>query len=572
METKRLVLAVALSVVLLLLWNKLFPPPQRPPPQAPAPAELSAPAQPTESRPADAQDETPEAPAVEALMASAVEKVVIENDLYEVVLTNRGGCTESWKLRQHTTSDGLPLELLPRFEGDHQLPLSIDLDDAALADELNRALFRVERSSLGRGGEKVVFNWSDGRGLSARKEFVFRQGDYLVDLKLDVIDRGRRLDARISLGPGFSAQESDESRSNYYYASQAVWNLGGEVTRLKRGKLTKQDDGFQGRLYWVGLEDQFFAALLLPGEDRARVRWRSAELLPSDPQAKEAKAQREPILSVSVPAAGAQLYVGPKQYKLLRRISAGPGISQGRELEKAVWFSSQGWLAWIVKHIYLGLLWIHDHIVGNYGMAIVLATMVLRTVLFPVNQYSMVAMKKSQLQMSRLQPKVKSIRNKYKKSKDAQSRAKMNQETMDLYKREGVNPMGGLTGCLPLLAQFPILIGFYNMLTVAVELRGAPFFGWIRDLSVPDPYWVTPLLMGATMFIQQRMAMSKVKDPQQLQQQRIMMFMPFMFMFICFQMPAGLVLYWFVNNVLGMGQQWLVNRQTGRLEAAAQKA
>ena len=121
--------------------------------------------------------------------------------------------------------------------------------------------------------------------------------------------------------------------------------------------------------------------------------------------------------------------------------------------------------------------------------------------------------------------------------------------------------MGGLTGCLPLLAQFPILIGFYNMLTVAVELRGAPFFGWIQDLSLKDPYYITPILMGVTMFVQQKMAMSKIKDPQQLQQQRMMLFMPIMFTVICVQMPSGLVLYWFVNNLLGIGQQWLVNRQ-----------
>jgi YidC/Oxa1 family membrane protein insertase len=183
----------------------------------------------------------------------------------------------------------------------------------------------------------------------------------------------------------------------------------------------------------------------------------------------------------------------------------------------------------------------------------------------------MVKMKKSQLQMQHLQPKIKSIKAKYKKSKDAQSRAKMNQETMELYRQEGINPMGGMAGCLPLLAQFPILIGFYNMLTVAVELRGAPFFGWIVDLSQKDPYWITPLLMGVTMFVQQKLAMTKIKDPQQLQQQRFMMFMPFMFTFICLQMPSGLVLYWFVNNVLGIGQQWLVNRQTGKLEAPARK-
>jgi YidC/Oxa1 family membrane protein insertase len=132
--------------------------------------------------------------------------------------------------------------------------------------------------------------------------------------------------------------------------------------------------------------------------------------------------------------------------------------------------------------------------------------------------------------------------------------------------------MGGITGCLPLVAQIPILMAFYFMLTVAVELRGAPFFGWIHDLSVADPIYITPLLMGATMFLQQKMAMSKVKDPVQQQQQKFMMIMPFVFTWICIQMPAGMVLYWFVNNVLGIGQQWLVNRHTTRLEAAEQKA
>ena len=205
-------------------------------------------------------------------------------------------------------------------------------------------------------------------------------------------------------------------------------------------------------------------------------------------------------------------------------------------------------------------------------MAIILSTFLLRVMLFPVNQYSMVSMKKTQLQMQRLQPKIKRIREKYKKQKDAESRGKMNQETMALYKKEGVNPMGGLNGCLPMLAQFPILIGFYNMLTVTIELRGAPFFGWITDLSQKDPYWITPLLMGATMFLQQRMAMSKVKDPVQAQQQRFMMIMPVVFTWICLQMPAGMVLYWFVNNLLGMGQQWLVNKKTSRLEEAGQKA
>jgi YidC/Oxa1 family membrane protein insertase len=380
---------------------------------------------------------------------------------------------------------------------------------------------------------------------------------------LDVLDRGRRLPARLSLGPGFSAQEARKGRSTYYYSSQAVWNVVGVgVDRTKPNKLDTIGS-VSGNLHWAGLEDQFFAALLLPRESPSQLSWRVENLTAIATTEDEANGDVPepaplPILAMTLDEDGGQLFVGPKQYRMLRGL--------GGELDKVVWFSSQAWLAWIVKMLYLALLWLHDNVAHNYGVAIVLATVALRIVLFPVNQYAMVNMKKQQLQMQKLQPKIKAIRNKYKKVKDATSRSKMNQETMEMYRREGVNPAGGLAGCLPLLAQFPILIGFYNMLTVSIELRGAPFFFWIQDLSLKDPTYITPLLMGATMFVQQKMAMSKIKDPQQLQQQRMMLFMPVMFTFICLNMPSGLVLYWFVNNLMAMGQQWLVNKHTSRLE------
>ena len=154
------------------------------------------------------------------------------------------------------------------------------------------------------------------------------------------------------------------------------------------------------------------------------------------------------------------------------------------------------------------------------------------------------------------------------KKKDPDARKKMNEEMMALYKKEGVNPMGGMAGCLPLLLQLPILWGMYTVLSGALELRGAPFLLWIRDLSIADPYYVTPLLMGATMFAQQMMAMTKAKDPQQKQQQRMMLFMPIMFTWFFLWLPSGLVLYWLVNNVLGIGQQWLINRQAAAQAAA----
>jgi YidC/Oxa1 family membrane protein insertase len=579
---KRLIIAIALSVVILVAFAWLAPKPERQPqPVASEPTTIEEPVE-TRSEPERlppvlldepdraARDAEQDAPVI---AAEREEEIRVDNGVFQVVFTNRGGRVRTWTLADYTTSDGAPLQLFPQFEETGHYPLSVDLDDAALTEELNNALYRVERERLfadgSAGGERIKFIWSDGRGLVVEKTFEFRQNDYLVDAWLDVIDRGRRLPARLTLGPAFAAQEPSSAHSNYYYESQGAWLVDGRVTRRKRGKL-EGEGGFSGSVYWAGLEDQYFTSLILPNDSPAQVRWKNLSLTPIPVKGEEVdeapEPRSEPVIAVSVTGGGAQLFIGPKKFGLLKEIGA------DRKLQEAVWFSSQDWLRAIVRFLFMCLVWIHDNVTQNWGLAIVMATVVLRLVLFPVNQYSMVNMKKTQLQMQKLQPKIKAIRNKYKKAKDAQSKGKMNQEMMELYKREGVNPMGGVTGCLPLLAQFPILIGFYNMLTVAVELRGAPFFGWIQDLSKQDPAYILPVLMAVTMLAQQKLAMSKIKDPQQLQQQRMMLFMPIVFGFICLQMPSGLVLYWFVNNLLGMGQQWLVNRHALRLEAAEQKA
>ena len=566
---KRLILAVAISVLIYATFMWIMSPPTA----LPAPTQGAAPGPTGSASLASVSEPEPVAPApsetsIPAVAAGAEQSIEIDNGAFRAVFTNRGARATSWALRGYGAESGF-LEVVRTYAEGPGRYLAFDLDDPELALGVERALFHVEREVVPEeqglpNGERVRFIFSDGRGLEARRELVFRRGSYLVEIEQEVRENGKVRPSRVSLGPGFTA---GGALSNYYYESQALWNLGGTVSRSAAGKL--DDSGrFGGPVRWAGLEDQYFAALLVPGGTPGEVTWVHTQVtrLPA-PTATSEKAQKpvsRPTISVSVPEGGLRLFVGPKRYGLLRDL--------GDDLDKAIWFSSMEWLQPIVKYLFLCLIWIHDHVVSNWGWAIVLATVALRIFLFPVNQYSMISMKKTQLQMQKLQPKVKAIRARYTKKKDAQARAKMNQEMMDLYKAEGVNPMGGLSGCLPLLAQFPILIGFYNMLTVAVELRGAPFFGWIRDLSVQDPFWITPILMTATMFFQQKMAMSRVKDPQQLQQQRIMLFMPVMFGVICLQMPSGLVLYWFVNNLLGIGQQWLVNRHSSRLEAALEKA
>jgi YidC/Oxa1 family membrane protein insertase len=569
---KRLILAAVLSIAIMLAWSWLFQPP--PPPPAPLPVEPSqAEPVPVEQAAKALEDEEPaaaEAPAGAPIEAAAVESITLSTDLYEVVLSNEGARAVSWKLREYTTHDGAPLELIPRYVGTEPQMLGLLLDDASIEARLGEARYTHERETVaaehGLGaGERIRFAWSDGERLVARKTLTFRDGSYFVGVSVEVEEGGRRLPALLALGPGFGAQEPIQ-RSTYYYSSSTVWNRGGAVERLQPKETGTEAGAFTADVRWAGLEDQYFAALVLPGEGSETVTWRPfpdlRQVLPDGTPAEETAPA--PLLGVTPTGDDALLFVGPKKFTLLREM--------GHDLDKVVWFSSYAVLAWIARFIFLALLWIHDHTIPNYGLAIVLSTFLLRLLLFPVNQYSMVSMKKTQLQMTRLQPKIKAIRSKFAKKKDAESRGQMNQELMDLYRREGVNPAGGLAGCLPLLAQLPILIAFYNMLTEVIELRGAPFFGWIRDLSRADPAYVLPILMGVTMFLQQRMAMTKITDPVQQQQQKIMMVMPLVFTVICLQMPSGMVLYWFVNNLLGMGQQWLVNRHTARLEAAAQKA
>jgi YidC/Oxa1 family membrane protein insertase len=570
---KRALVAIALSFAALLGWYWLFPPQSSRP--APMPIETSAPAAapavpaqlPAPSSIASAPEN---AAAALSVAAEKPETVRVETDLFEILLTNKGGRAASWRLKEYKDSAGLPVELVPAYaERDDTMSLAVDLDDAALAKIVNAALFRVERapSASDAQAETIRFTWADGKGIEAEKVLVFRKNDYLVDLTARVSDRGRPVPVRIALGPGFEGRDPSGPGGTLHYAGQAAIDVGGVVTRTSRGRL-KQDVVVpeSGMLRWAGLEEQFFAALVLPAGGKAGVVLRQVAVVPTRPVdaaggAREPKPEPQLVVAVGVPPEGAQLFVGPKKFTLLRRL--------GRDLDAVVWFSSYSLIYWPAKYLFLALLWIHDSVAPNYGLAIILATVALRLVFFPLNQFSMVRMRKMQTEMQRIQPKINAIKAKYKKMKDAQARGKMNEETMALYRKEGVNPMGGMSGCLPMLVQFPILIAFYNMLTVAVELRGAPFVGWIGDLTLKDPFYVTPILMGATMFLQQKMTTTQGGDPMQ---QRMMLMMPVVFTVMFLNLPSGLVLYWFVNNLLGIGQQWLVNRHIGRLDAASTKA
>ena len=247
--------------------------------------------------------------------------------------------------------------------------------------------------------------------------------------------------------------------------------------------------------------------------------------------------------SVRPASAGGRLrfFAGPKDFNVLTETD--------QDLSRAIDFGMFGWL---VVSLLRALKWVNSYI-GNYGWSIIALTVIINLVMFPLRHKSVVSMRK----MQEIQPEVKAIQDRYSKLKmNDPARQKMNVELMNLYRERGVNPA---SGCVPMLLTLPVLFAFYAMLSVAIELRGAPFVGWIKDLSTYDPWFVTPILMGATQFVQQRMTPA-TGDPTQ---QRIMMFMPLIFMTMFIWAPSGLVLYWTVSNLWAIGQQVITNRMIG---------
>ena len=387
--------------------------------------------------------------------------------------------------------------------------------------------------------------------------------------------------AKLRLGPSIGTPSADDLASRYYRGGTAVADFGDGAKRFYPQKTTaplKINDG----AHWIGIEEQYFAAVFLApgGLDGSEITPVVVpEAAPAQPASGAQGASpgktavpppaKGPVLmthlAVGVPTDRAyELYIGPKDFYLLGSLHPSLGELVNFTPGVPVLGPIIGALA---KILYAARLWLHSYI-GNYGVAIIILTTFIKIAFYPITQRTMVKMRAVQQQMQKVQPKIKAIREKYRKVRDAAGRAKMNEEIMGLYKREGINPMASLGGCLPLLLQLPILYGFYSVLTVSIELRQAPFFGWIADLSARDPFYITPVLMGVSMFVQQKMATVNVTDPQQRAQQRMMLIMPVIFTWTFLNLPSGLVIYWFVNNILGIVQQVLINRQARAVETA----
>ena len=534
---KRIFLAVVISIAILATWGivvpKLFPQFAKQPASAQRAVRSAETATTTTTSPTTTAPAPELQPAVVHLTtatpvaAAKAELSVVEEPHFIATFSNRGAELVSFKLKDYRAQDGSPLELVKaRDASRNDYPFSIEARDTNLSRRVDTALYAVTQRTE-KGATVLDYRYSDG-AISVAKTFRITS-DYPFDFSISVTPA---VPYRVVIGPGIRTLAAEERDSQFIVTGNAVVQIDDKLKVINREK----GDRFNvyDNAQFVGIEDNYFLTALRPAKSGAAIIQR-AEF--PDPAKKESRKDLYAGLNAASDGTVAgSAFFGPKQTKILEKYNYASTLQ----------FGFFGFIGRLLLEV---LIWING-ITHNYGWAIIVLTILIKVVLYPLQHKSIVSMKK----MQRVQPKVESIKNKYKKAKsDAEQRQKMNVEMMKLYQQEGINPMGG---CLPIALQLPILWGFYGILSRAIELRGAPFALWIHDLATKDPLYITPILMTATMFIQQMITPTTV-DPAQ---RRMFMIMPLVFGWIFKEFPSGLVLYWLVQNILTIVQQLIMNK------------
>ena len=550
---KRTILAFALSFLVLILWSFLFNPSKDQvskkgeTPETVAPRTVSQSPE-TASAPHAAISKAPEKTEIKLAPETDEKEVVVDTPLYRAVFTNAGPTIKSFKLKEYRESvePDSPLIELINLQQDKADFLIISFDGAS-ASQLEKTIYQVEHQKIrlesDSSPKNLVFHSSTSGGISISQTYRFYPDQYRIDLHVDVINQSGE-----TVTGAFVADIKalpPEGKQSYYSYVGIVLLLDDKLEEVKIKKESEPKD-LAGRIGWMAYEDDFFISAVIPDQpSKASFKGR---LLPSgilEGTHMPPSISLHPSERVS---SSYTLYLGPRELGILKQL--------GKNLERAISF---GWTDIIAKPL-LYLLRFFNQYINNYGVSIILLTILIKILFWPLTHKSYKSMK----EMQKLQPRMAKIREKYKNNK-----AQLNKEMMGLYKTYKVNPMGG---CLPMIIQLPVFFALFRILGSAIELRQAPFMLWIKDLSAPDrlfnfpfsipfmepPYGipVLTLLMGASMFLQQKMTPTP-GDPMQA---KIMMFLPLIFTFMFINFPSGLVLYWFVNNILSIGQQYRIHR------------
>jgi YidC/Oxa1 family membrane protein insertase len=573
----RILVASLLSFGVIILWAKYFgPKPPIQPSQSNRPA-VTAPATPgpatspaANTSPAAAQIVAPAKPVNIATAKSDSQErtIVVENSLYRVEISNRGAVVKSWQLKNYK-DDAKPQRVLDVVHPDASQqaggwPFALVLDDAQLEAQANSALYVAgiphpgapQRDIPGyvagvpdgplEAPAELQLTWSDGH-LEVTKHFHFDH-TYVLRVETSVKLNGNPIKAGLGWLGGFG--DLTVTNPAPVETVQTYYSEGGKISTFLHKKLDGLDKWgpglWQGGKDFVGIEDRYFTAAFLPPNGAApgtlETRyWKASRTV----KAADGQEALEPVPQVAAAAAtqplALRVYVGPKDYDDLKKMNP--------PLHGLISF---GWLEFIAEPLFHGLKWLHNYI-PNWGWAIVVLTLVINMLLFPLR----ISSYKTTLKMQRVGPEIKAIQEKYKKySMRDPRKAEMNKEVMAIYSREGINPVGG---CFQMFLQMPVWFGLNTALRYAIEMRHAPWL-WVTDLSSKDPYYILPLLMGLSMYLVSKMTPMTATDPQQ---QAMMKIMPITMagIFMISPISSGLAVYILTSSVVGIAQQWYLNRK-----------
>lgn len=545
METRLLIFFVLMGLI-LLGTQYFYKAPPAPPAKTAAPAspssdpkaaEQQAAAQPTVGQAAAQTAPKPQAEAAPGDMPGRVqadkeELTTIETNVYRVTFSNKGAVVKNWVLKDYKDHEGKPLDLVnPRALGKVPSPFSV-VPKNQLPTDPNTALFKTTASD---DRLSVDFEFSDGRAVS-KKSFHFGPNSYLVEVSSEISQNGVLVPHELAWQGGFGDQTVSTAAADehaVYYDTKLQTK---DAKEAKNGPVS-----FSGQMSFEGMEDKFFAVVFLPSTHASSQTTVYSNTVPGAAGADEQRA------GVAIGGEGVNigaLFVGPKDSDLLKKVD--PRLDQ---------LIDWGWFKILAEPLFLALQWTADHVVHNYGWAIVLVTITINILLSPLSFQQI----KSSRKMQQIKPQLDALNAKYKGIKMNDPRkAEQNQEMMDLYKREGVNPMGG---CLPMLIQFPFLLAFYKVLSISIAMRGASWL-WVHDLSQPETIAirVLPVLLVITQFLTQKMTPAPGVDPSQ---QKMMMITPLIFGYIFYFLSSGLVLYYLTSNFVAIARQMILNRISG---------
>ena len=559
---KKTILAVVLSLAVLLIYQMFFAPPVK---------KQTVPAQESKQVSKDTAAITPATPLTTAAPKFAAKKtatkkeaapkdIKVETENYTAIFSTRGAALKSFQLKGYQkectkcTADIYPviknsltgtkqpanlknkepIELVVVKEG-MPYPLAITFPESApeiTADSVYDADVTNLDVKNSKEKQRLVFS-RIFNGIKVEKIFTFNHDNYSIALEVKV---SNLTNSPLTQTPHLNWYEyADPKQGVDRYSKEGPVAYVSKSIKRKKVSDISADESLGPDVSWGGFENKYFMAVIIP----------------QDPSLTSINMSKDSNNMVSVAIKGTKsiippnqsdslnyaLFIGPKDYSLLKK--------QGILLEEAIEFDSfiPG-LKWLSIGLLIFIKFLYQY-VGNYGVAIIILTILIKLIFWPLGNISYKSMK----EMQKLQPKLTELKEKYKNDQ-----AKIGQETMALYKAHKVNP---LSGCLPMLIQIPVFIGLYNTLLYAIELRHSPFFWWIQDLSAKDPYYITPIIMGATQFIQQKMTPT-TGDPNMA---KMMLIMPVVFTFIFLNFPSGLVIYWLLNNILSIGQQIYINKK-----------